>query len=70
MSKTESRAIEKQKSLMRDVASSPPTRRLLSSGLSPTLSDGYENLLALEAIARSIETGAPVIIDEMREELG
>ncbi len=37
---------------------------------SPTLSDGYENLLALEAIARSIETGAPVIIDEMREELG
>ncbi len=36
----------------------------------PTLGDGYENLLGVEAIARSLETGAAVTIQEMRAELG
>ena len=36
----------------------------------PTLQDGYENLLALEAIARSLATGRPVTIDEIRSDLG
>ena len=36
----------------------------------PTLRDGYENLLALEAIARSLATGRPVTIDEIRSDLG
>ena len=36
----------------------------------PTLRDGYENLLALEAIARSLTTGAPVTIEEIRTDLG
>lgn len=36
----------------------------------PTLHDGYQNLLALEAIARSIETGSEVAIAEMKAELG
>ena len=36
----------------------------------PTLQDGYENLLALEAIARSLTTGAPVTIEEIRTDLG
>ena len=36
----------------------------------PTLHDGYENLLALEAIARSLATNRPVTIDEIRTDLG
>ena len=36
----------------------------------PTLWDGYENLLALEAISRSLTTGRPVPIDEIRTDLG
>ena len=36
----------------------------------PTLHDGYENLLALEAIARSLTTGTPVTIEEIRTDLG
>ena len=36
----------------------------------PTLWDGYENLLALEAISRSLTTGRPVPIDEIRADMG
>ena len=36
----------------------------------PTLWDGYQNLLALEAISRSLTTGRPVPIDEIRTDLG
>ena len=36
----------------------------------PTLWDGYENLLALEAISRSLAANRPVTIQEIRTDLG
>lgn len=36
----------------------------------PTLWDGYQNLLALEAISRSLTAGRPVTIDEIRADMG